>query len=329
MPSALEAPPSTRPVLLLGPQRWNPVVGPAVRELLGGGELHAAVITAGWEEREHEDEELREHLAESGISMENLRLFERAEDAFREDPALLEKLIAHGSRLEERQSLYRLRLAHLLDAARALLARERPRDLPLLREEIRNEAIEDIRRLDEEHLRALLVEEEAAESAIRPFEHAAIRRHRDELDRILARSRVLLIAGGHVLVLLRRLRLFGFASELGPTGTLPLVAWSAGAMATGERVVLFHDSPPQGPGNAEVLHAGFGAYRGLLPLPHASHRLRLEDPVRVGLFARRFGPEVACAFDEGARVRFDGGRANFAPGSRLLRADGNIEETRP
>ncbi len=45
-------------------------------------------------------------------------------------------------------------------------------------------------------------------------------------------------------------------------------------MVVCETVVLFHDSPPQGAGNAEVLDAGLGLARGVIALPHARRRLR-------------------------------------------------------
>jgi len=85
-----------------------------------------------------------------------------------------------------------------------------------------------------------------------------------------------------------------------------VVAWSAGAMALSERVVLFHDSPPQGAGDPEVLDAGLALCRQLVALPHARERLRLEDPVRVALFARRFAPATCVVLDSGARLDWDG-----------------------
>ena len=74
----------------------------------------------------------------------------------------------------------------------------------------------------------------------------------------------------------------------------PVAAWSAGAMAIAERVVLFHDHPPQGAGNAEVFEAGLGLVRGAVFLPHAATRLALDDVGRVALLARRL-PPAACS----------------------------------
>jgi hypothetical protein len=146
------------------------------------------------------------------------------------------------------------------------------------------------------------------------------------VEKVLADSgaEAIAIAGGHVAVLLNRLRLFGLP---GLQGGRHLLAWAAGAMVAGERIVLFHDSPPQGPGNAEVLEAGLGFYEGLLPLPDARHRLRLADRDRVALFARRFHPARCVALDQGARVdRTADGWTAATPGIRYLDVSGDIRE---
>ena len=70
-------------------------------------------------------------------------------------------------------------------------------------------------------------------------------------------------------------------------------------MALGQRVVLFHDSPPQGFGNAEVWGPGLGLYTGVLVFPHAQRRLALEDAGRVAILARRFQPSELRADGRG------------------------------
>ena len=79
---------------------------------------------------------------------------------------------------------------------------------------------------------------------------------------------------------------------------LPIIAWSGGAMAFADQIVFFHDSPPQGPGDAEVLRAGMGLFHDVLPLPDANTRLNLDDRARVELFARRFDRCHCVIFDE-------------------------------
>ena len=80
----------------------------------------------------------------------------------------------------------------------------------------------------------------------------------------------MLIAGGHVAVLVNRLRLFGMRALLGHK---PIAAWSAGAMALTTRVLLFHDRPPQGAGNAEIFEHGLDLVPDAVFLPHAATRL--------------------------------------------------------
>jgi hypothetical protein len=150
-----------------------------------------------------------------------------------------------------------------------------------------------------------------------------VARHRRELRQILRGCAALAVAGGHVAVLLYRLRLFDLASLLDDQ---LIVAWSAGAMALAERVVLFHDRPPQGAGNAEVLDFGLGLFPAVVPLPHARRRLALDDPVRVGLLARRLLPATCVAMDEGAFLHWTGSVWRSGPGTLELLPDGGVTQ---
>jgi hypothetical protein len=94
-------------------------------------------------------------------------------------------------------------------------------------------------------------------------------------------------------------------------------------MALAERVVLFHDMAPQGPGHAEVWAEGLGVYRGVLPFPHAKRRLRLSDDEHVGLMARRFAPWTCLLLADGARVDLADG-APLPAGARRLDPAGGI-----
>ena len=103
------------PRILLGPQRTMPILGDAVAALGVKGKL--AAVTAGWEEREDEDRELAQHLGGRTVS---LRLFDRAEDVFQKDPAVLQAMSEHHSRLHGLRDVYRKHLGHALEAAREL-----------------------------------------------------------------------------------------------------------------------------------------------------------------------------------------------------------------
>jgi hypothetical protein len=97
-------------------------------------------------------------------------------------------------------------------------------------------------------------------------------------------------------------------------------------MVLGERVVLFHDHPPQGAGNVEVFEAGLGLVRGLLPLPHARSRLALVDAQRVALVARRFAPIPCVTLDHGDWLRVDGPAYSSNGGPRRLGESGGLLE---
>ncbi len=302
-----------RPIVLLGPQRFQPTVVEALDAL--GAEGTVALVTAGWQEREEEVEELQQHLGRPTL---NLQLYARAEAALSEDRPLADALRRRQDRLQQMQELYRLRLGHALDAARELMRLGQPAEL-LVAE--RRSAIRVLRGLDTGHLHRVAAVEREFDETWRPTERAAVARRREELGELLGRCGALAIAGGHVAVLLNRLRLFDLVPLL---GRMPIVAWSAGAMALAPRVLLFHDSPPQGPGNAEVLDAGLGLVKRLLPLPHARRRLRLDDPSRVALLARRAAPLACVALDPGARVDLVDGRCVGAPGTLRLHARGGL-----
>src|ERR1044072_2749448 len=108
----MEAHPN-RTVTLLGPQRLTPTLAGAVRGVGVEGEI--AVVTAGWQEREEEVDELREHL---GGRVVNLRLYARAEEVFRKDRALARAHRQRQDRLQRMQELYRLRLGHATGGGR-------------------------------------------------------------------------------------------------------------------------------------------------------------------------------------------------------------------
>ena len=144
-------------------------------------------------------------------------------------------------------------------------------------------------------------------------------RQRREIETMLRDADTIAIAGGHVAVLLNRMQMFGVQSLIDGHAVL---AWSAGAMVLGERVVVFHDSPPQGPGAAEVLDRGLSVVAGVVPLPHPETRLLLDDPGRVSFMARRFAPSLCLAFPSGTRVTRRDGRWESAHGVLRLLDDG-------
>lgn len=309
-------------VTLLGPQRLQPTLNHAVADAdrLVGGRGMLAVVTAGWEERELEIQELDEHVGGRAL---NLEIYGRVEDIFAKDPDLLAAMRQRHDALRELQELYRLRLSHELAAVREVWKRADEQPHAALRQTEVEAAIEAVRVLDARHLSRVDEVNREFEQRVAPAQRLHVQRHRQQIAEVLRRCSMLCIAGGHVGVLLHRLRLF---DVLGLHGDRPIIAWSAGAMVCAERIVLFHDAPPQGPGDAEVYDRGFGLVPGVVPLPHARRRLRLDDRRRVGLFARRFAPAAGVALDERTRVDWRDGRLDVYANTRTLRADGAVLE---
>jgi len=301
-------------VTLLGPQRLQPTLRPALQSL-GIESGRVATITAGWQEREPDDADLHEHLDRHSA---NLALYLRGERVFVRDAELAKAHHERQAQLRELQDLYNLRLDHLMATAYELYARDSASALVV---EARAAAVEAIRTLDAQHLaREREVHAEYVERW-RPHERDAVARERQEIDAVLRDCTAVAIAGGHVAVLLNRLRLFGLDATL--RGRV-VVAWSAGAMAISDRIVLFHDEPAHGMGNAEVLEVGLGLAPGVVPLPNARHRLRLDWRDRVALFAARFAPAACVPMNEGARIDLGPDGWTALPATPRLLPDGTV-----
>lgn len=297
-------------VVLLGPQRDRTDVGAEVARLRNGGAV--ALITSGWQEWEGDDGWLREAV---GGEVVNLDLYRRAERVWARDPALAAAHAGLQQRVRLLRRAYNARLAHEMEA---WITVESMQGDPAVLDPERASALDLVRRLDRHHVDRIESLRAVFEAKMRLDERDALGRERDGVAEAVRRSAAVVIAGGQVATLLNRMRLFDLAPALRER---PVVAWSAGAMALTERVVLFHDSPPWGPGHAEVGEAGLGLVSGLVALPDGRRRLRLDDPERVGRMARRFAPDVCLSLDPGARAEWKGG-VWVGQGDRLLDAGG-------
>ena len=295
--------------MLFGPQ---PPESTQVRDALAdlGVTSPVVLVTAGWQEREAEDEAL---IASLGVPAVNLRLHARSEEIFAEgqrraarsdrvDPDLTEAYKARQERLRHMQVFYRMRLESADDVSHAIALR---RVEPELLDEEWNISLDLMRQLDSDHLERCRRVHDAFDARWRLDRRASVKRHREELAALIEPAGALVIAGGHVSSLLNRLRLF---DVLDLARHLPILAWSAGAMVLTERIVCFHDYPPYGKDIAQVLDAGFGLAPGLVLLPDPSHRVRLDERAGIGRFARRMSPATCLAMDPGAWLRFEGTR---------------------
>ena len=310
-------------VILLGPQR-RPTVDFAVRSLGLAGPF--ATVTAGWQEREPDDGELRQLLGGQAV---NVELYRRWLDVQERDPEYAAAERALQGVLAELADLYLLRLDYALQAVYALQHRADSDQLGgTFTERVATpvaEAVAAVRSLDEAHL--MHVNEVRGEffDRLRPHDRPVIAEHRAAVAGLLGEAAALVVAGGHVGVLAEVLHLFNVAAALQSSAEhTPVIAWSAGAMALADRIVLFGDRSPQGPGHAEMYGSGLGITRDVVLLPHARARLLLDDTPRMAVFAQRFAPARCVLLESGSRVEFSGDGGGPPPGARIVAEDGHV-----
>ncbi len=306
-------------VTVLGPQR-RPTLGQFVWPDAGGSpgdhtdDRPIAVVTAGWLEREADDGEVRSLLGNRGV---NLGLHARWLDVRERDREFAGAAQEHRAVLDELQQNYLVALDHALTALHATAARGggRPRTAVAAMED----ALAVVRLVDERHAMRVRRAHDDFAAAWLPQDRPVIAEHRADVQRRLEDAAGLVVAGGHVGVLLRVLHLFHVAPFVPPT----VVSWSAGAMALTERVVLFHDRAPQGPSHAELYDAGIGLLHGVVLLPHARRRLRVDDLPHMAVLAARFAPDRCVVLDDG--IRIDIGRDGaLPPDARVVGDQGRI-----
>src|SRR5215472_5667494 len=295
------------------------MVDSVVRSL--GLEGPLAMVTAGWQEREPDDGELNALVGGRGLA---LGLYRRWLDVQERDPEYAAASRALDAVLGELQDLYLLRLDYALQAVYALQQRAGSDRLGgTFTERVAApvaDAVEAVRALDAAHLAR--VNEVRAEffTRLQPHDRPVIASHRADVAGLLGSAAALIVAGGHVGVLAEVLHLFNVAAML----RSPVIAWSAGAMALADRIVLFGDRSPQGPGHAEIYGSGLGITRDVVLLPHARSRLLLDDTPRMAVFAQRFAPARCVLLESGSRVEFSVDGGGPPPGARIVAEDGRV-----
>jgi hypothetical protein len=297
-------------VTLLGPQR-RPTLDSVVRSLRLDGPF--ATVTAGWQEGESGDGELSARLGGRDV---NLSLYRRWLDVQERDPEFAAADRRLRGMLDELHDIYLLRLDYALGAVYAVHRRNGDDQLA---GGALAEAIAAVRELDTAHLHRVSEISLEFYQTWQPHARPVIAAHRDEIARLLGGAAALVVAGGHVGMLADMLHLFNVAAALHS----PVIAWSAGAMALTEVIVLFHDRAPQGPGHPEVHGSGLSLLRGIVLLPHARARLLLDDAARMGIFARRLAPARCVLLEVGTRLDFDGD-GGCPPDARVLAEDGRV-----
>jgi hypothetical protein len=299
--------------ILLGPQRFMTTAGTALQSLDVDGPV--ATITAGWEEREEQDAELDQILFGRTV---NLRLYHRMFDVLDKDEAFRAAVLGLRDRLDELHSFYSLRVEAAMAGVYAVLRHSSPFGM---REPALEAAIESVRAVDDWYITAMI----DARRAFRDepiMQNSVMAWHRAELAATVAECVAVVIPGGHVGTLLRAIQLF----ELRIPDELPVIAWSAGAMALTSRVVLFHDFAAHGASEAELYDRGLGRVPGVIALPHARRRLRLDDRERCSVLVRRFASYHCLLLDDGTSVQFDETTDGLPTGARFLNSDGVVTQ---
>jgi hypothetical protein len=303
-------------LILLGPQPGYRTLRLALQRLKPAGPV--AVVTAGWEEEELDERNLAPLMEALPPDSINLQLFQRSEELFAADPEVIAMMRERQDELRLLRDVYRIRLEHALDAYRQIgnFSDER-----VGLEAERQSAMEMVRLLDRQYFLRTSQIIDKWEDRLNTGSRPEVVRHRREIGRILADVCAVVVSGGHAGIILNRLKLFGI-DEM--AGHLPLVAWSAGAMALAGQIVFFHDRPPQGKGDAELLRAGIGLFHEFLPLPDARRRLRLDDADRVAMFARRFEGFQCVVMDDHTIMDRNRGRWHVSAGTMRLDERGRL-----
>jgi hypothetical protein len=297
--------------VLLGPQRFRTTIGAAIRAVAPEGTV--ATVTAGWRERESDTAELDASLDGRGRP---LHLYGRLADVLDSDRRFAGAALAHRDAVDELAGIYSLRLQRALESVYAVQRRTVRTDLAAW---AMADGVGVVQRIDRWYLDAVDQIHAELQAAAPPEESEPIQRHRAEVAEAIRQASVIAIAGGHVGLLLRCLKLF----EVNLPPQLPVVAWSAGAMSLTERVVLYHDRGPSGVIGSEVWDRGLGRAPRIVAMPHARRRLRMDDPVVLRVLARRFGDARCLLLDDGARVAL-GPNGELPAGARVIGDDGVV-----
>ncbi len=308
---------------VLGPQHPQHNLPAALDKV--GVEGPVAVVSAGWR---HDEAQLDALARASGRDLVHLPLYRWFDEVSAQLPELATQWHEQQSQIRALKQAYTIQLrgvAYVLDE----LERRGLRSASIQAEEIAF-ALQSIRTLDQRVLRRLDEVRAAFPQCARPWELPEVAALHEQSRHKLGHCQALLVSGGHVAVLLNRMRFFGLddlAREHHQRGG-HIFAWSGGAMVLSERIVLFYDDPPHGAGDPELLDRGLGLVPGHLFFPHASERLRLHDRERVHRLASRFSPYRCLTLDNGAWLELEGelisdlGQPDAA---RELSSDGTVQ----
>jgi hypothetical protein len=302
--------------VLLGPVGDGAILDGVLRSLDVDGPV--ALVTAGWAEAERNDAELDRAL---GGGTRNLGLYGRRLDILDRDGEYAAAERQLHAVIGELREAYLVQLRHALlgvEAVRQHVAKARRRTAAQL-----DDAIETVRALDDRHAARMAEAYGEFYTAFPPHDRTVIAEHRESIAATVSECAAIAIAGGHVGVLNDCLHLANIGAVLGDR---PLLAWSSGAMAAAERVMVVDDGDLAARPD-EVLAEGIGVVHGVVPLPDAVHRMRVDDRDHLALLARRVAPRVCVLLDSGDVLPCDGVGVPDFQLARVVAPDGTVIAT--
>ncbi len=287
------------PIHILGPQQPTPNLPELLTETLPTGAL--SVLSTGWRMDEEELDTLDAVLHRDLLPLPLYRWFDSLQQKI---PSVLQTVSKRQGKIKEAKRVYHERLKSQWNLICTL--REMPNITEKLREEELEIAVQRLQTLDDSILDQLKAIRAEIPSLRQPWTLPEVAPYHTEIQRRLERSSGLLITGGHVAILRNRMFFFGLQPLLETflESGKPIYCWSAGAMVLCERIVLYHDDPPDGVGFPEVLDTGLGLLPDLVLFPHAQERLHMDNPVRVKRLVERFGHHC-MALENGAHLRWE------------------------
>ena len=224
------------PLLLTGPQHSQPRLREALRSWNISGTV--GLVSAGWEEDEFDDAWVRDAVDNTVV---NSHLYEFGEQLFVEDPEIIYLLRRRQDELRKLREVNKIQLDHLLATARELLRREFAGEEVLAETDTTFRQIREVDALYIDHVYQVI---RKYDKQIEPTSRATVLGFRQRVLEQLDGCQALFIAGGHIGVLLNRLNL----SRLLRHVNVPVIAWSGGAMAMGDKIVFYHHFIPHSSG---------------------------------------------------------------------------------
>lgn len=305
-----------QPLVLLGQQRESPRLQKFIERCGLSGPV--ALVSAGWEEDEEDDQWVRDAV---DVPVVNSRLYSLADDLFQLDPEVLQLLRERQDRLRALREVNELQLEHLGTVARELwqrLERNAAAVAPW------HQTLAQIQDVDTRYLKAVSGVIKEYDRRIAPQQRRSVLDYRRAVLERLRGCQALLIAGGHVGVLLNRLNLCRLLKHL----PLPIIAWAGGAMALGERVYFYDHFIPHAQREVELSRQGMALYRGLQLFPRAAERLNLADPCELAILAQRL-PNRCLLLDQHSEIMWSANGDLSVAHVRMIDAQGEILEWTP